>query len=131
MSIKSRYRVATSPRCTITLVFSLMLFAALAISYASAADTQYLYCWTANLRTGSDQMFFSRVFPGNVSQRGLMQIAFQKYVTDIYQDSNPGPGACKNYSSQRDADSSLALDIKENRDFDKQQVVETGWAYSQ
>jgi hypothetical protein len=113
MPIKSGYKVITSTRRTITLVFGLTLFLALAISYAPAADTQYLYCWTANLRTGSDQMFFSRVFPGDVSQRGPMQIAFQQYVNDTYQDSNPGPGACKNYSSRRDADSSLDLDVKD------------------
>jgi hypothetical protein len=129
MPIKDRFRVNSSARRTITLVFSLTLFAALAISYAPAADVQYLYCWTANLRTGSDQMFFSRVFPGDVSQRGPMQIAFQKYVNENYQDSNPGPGACKNYSSRRDAESDLALDLKEKRDFEKQQVVETGWTF--
>lgn len=112
-----------------SMLSSLTLFAALAISYAPAADAQYLYCWTANLRTGSDQMFFSRVFPGDVSQRGPMQIAFQKYVNENYQDSNPGPGACKNYSSRRDAESDLALDLKEKRDFEKQQVVETGWTF--
>ena len=129
MPMKDRFRVNTSARRTITLVFSLTLFAALAMSYAPAADAQYLYCWTANLRTGSDQMFFSRVFPGDVSERGPMQIAFQKYVNENYRDSNPGPGACKNYSSRRDAESDLALDLKEKRDFEKQQVVETGWTF--
>ena len=129
MPTKNGFRVTTSARRTIELVFSLTLFAALAISYAPAADAQYLYCWTANLRTGSDQMFFSRVFSGDVSERGPMQIAFQKYVNENYQNSNPGPGACKNYSSRRDAESDLALDLKEKRDFEKQQVVETGWTF--
>jgi hypothetical protein len=40
-------------------------------------------------------------------------------------------GLVRTYSIRRDADSSLDLDLKETRDFEKQQVVETGWAYSQ
>ena len=112
-----------------------VVVAAILISVASAAaaDKQSTYCWSASLRSGSNIQFFSKVFLADTSdwkEWQHMEVAFQKYIDRSYQDSNPGPGECRHYSSKETAEQSLDIYERGARG-DGGQAVETGWTYSQ
>lgn len=99
------------------------------------AGSSFAWCWSATMNP-SDTVYFSSIFVTS-SRQSDVNAAFGTYVTNTYQNPNTtGPGMCTLYDSRYPnnravAESELRLMRSNASQFNQQQVIDTGWSYTQ
>jgi hypothetical protein len=116
--------------CTGSVFLLSLVSSVTAVPSTAAVPDQYIWCWSAPLRSDIHKMFYSGIFSGTPSQQRDMQNKFGGYVRANYPDDNTGSGVCKFYSTRDQAEGYLRLDKRNSSESNNQQVIDTGWTYS-
>lgn len=96
------------------------------VSTASAAEPQFMWCWSASLKYGVNQQYYSNIFSADPADRLTIQAAYLKFLQNAY----PNPGATRCYfEGRKDSAETRKNNAKAENKFDNWESVETGWSY--